>query len=376
MGARASVWEPVAARAGQCCGQEPLPASLYLRPASFTAACGSDRARHRRTTVHPPATAQTTAVDPASDATPQRVDASVATVRRQFARRAAGFARHDTLAREVNARMLERLALIRHPAQCILDLGCGAGRSRAALLERHASAQWLGVDLCEAMLAPAQERAPLRALLERIGRRFGAVAGSAAAGHGAAWRICADGAQLPLRDASVDFVYSNLMLHWHPAPHAVVAEMARVLRSGGLVLFSSYGPDTLAELREACRLALPLARPMPYVDMHDLGDMMVAAGFEAPVMEVERLQLTYADARQLLAEVRGLGGNPRADRAAGLPSGKQARALLAALRARADGQGRIAMGFEIVFGHGWRAVPRSPGIATVAMPRRRAPDPR
>lgn len=295
-----------------------------------------------------------------------RVDASVATVRRQFERRGAAFARHDALVREVGARMLERLALMRHPVQCMLDLGCGAGHSRAGLARQFAQARWLGIDLSESMLgarrrgagtAPARLR---QLLADRLGGR-----------GGGAWRACADGAHLPLADASVDLIFSNLMLHWHPAPHQVIGEMARVLRAGGLVLFSSYGPDTLAELREACRQALPAARPMPFVDMHDLGDMLVQAGFEAPVMEVEHLHLTYGDARQLLAEVRALGGNPRADRAGGLPSGRQARALLKALDARADAQGRVGLRFEIVVGHGWRAAPRLPGIATIAMPRRR-----
>jgi malonyl-CoA O-methyltransferase len=292
---------------------------------------------------------------------PARLDASIATVRRQFDRRAARFARHDAIVRAVAARMLERLSLMRHPAERVLDLGCGQGLCREALERHFPRAQWLGIDLSPAMLRAG-------ALRVRPWHRWwpGARRGL---------RACASAERLPLADASVDVVFSNLMLHWHPAPHEVITEIARVLRTGGLVLFSSYGPDTGRELRAACQESLPAARPMPFVDMHDFGDMLVAAGFEAPVMEAEVLRLTFGSARELLAEARALGGNPRADRARGLPSGCQARALLQALQRSADAQGRLSLHFEIIIGHGWKAPPRVPGVATIAPPRSRRPAP-
>jgi malonyl-CoA O-methyltransferase len=294
-----------------------------------------------------------------------RVDASITTVRRQFEQRAARFAEHDAIVREVAGRMFERMAVMRHPVRRILDLGCGQGACRAGLRRQFADAQWLGVDLSEAMLQSGRRE---RRWAQRLARWLPGKA--SAKGHDDP-RICASAERLPLADASVDLVFSNLMLHWHPAPHEVIDEMARVLRTGGLVLFSSYGPDTLDELRGACQRSLPGAMPMPFVDMHDFGDMLVAAGFEAPVMEVENLTLTYADPRRLIAEVRALGGNPRADRARSLPSGRQARALLRMLQASADGQGRIPLRFEIVIGHGWKSAPRPPGVHTIAMPRAR-----
>ncbi len=296
---------------------------------------------------------------------PERVDASTATVRRQFEQRAARFGGHDALARVVAARMFERLAVMRHPVQRILDLGCGPGASRAALQLRFAHAQWLGVDLSPAMLRADARATSWRRRLTRW------LPGRAAAALGPGLRVCASAERLPLADASVDMVFSNLMLHWHPAPHEAIQETARVLRAGGLVLFSSYGPDTLQQLRRVCRQALPDAMPMPFVDMHDLGDMLVAAGFEAPVMEVETLTLTYADPHQLINEVRALGGNPRADRPRSLPSGRRARLLMQLLRDSADPHGRIPLSFEIVIGHGWRARPRVPGMHTIAMPRAR-----
>jgi malonyl-CoA O-methyltransferase len=292
--------------------------------------------------------------------TPPRISADIATVRRQFDARAARFADHDALVREIGQRMLERLSFMRHPAALLLDLGCGSGACRVPLARQFPQAQWLGVDLSAAMLASAPgSRGWRQGLLARLG------VGPGAAGL----RACASADRLPLADASVDLVFSNLMLHWHPAPHEVITEIARVLKTGGLVMFSSYGPDTGKELRAACAACLPEARALPSIDMHDFGDMLVDSGFEAPVMEVETLELTFASARALLAEARALGGNPRADRARGLPSGARARALLRALEAGANAQGRLPLSFEVVIGHGWKAAARS-GVQTIAMPRR------
>jgi malonyl-CoA O-methyltransferase len=293
------------------------------------------------------------------DLDPIRVDASIATVRRQFDARAARFGEHDAVVREVSKRMLERMALMRHDVRRVLDLGCGAGASRTELQRRFPAANYLGVDVSPAMLAGATgKRGWIRHAIQWL-----------RAGHGGASRfLCASAERLPLPDSSVDLVFSNLALHWHPAPHEAVREIARVLRTGGLLMLSSYGPDTWKELREACEEALPHVAPMPFVDMHDIGDMMVEAGFEAPVMEVEHMNLTFGDARALLAEARLLGGNPREDRAKGLPSGRAARAFLAKLEQGKDVQGRLPLHFEIVVGHGWKAKPRIAGEQMIAMP--------
>jgi malonyl-CoA O-methyltransferase len=149
------------------------------------------------------------------------------------------------------------------------------------------------------------------------------------------------------------------MLHWQAEPHVVFPEWKRVLRTDGLLMFSTFGPDTLKELRACAAQALPHFRPMPYVDMHDFGDMMVANGFATPVMDVETLVLSYPSARELLADVRALGGNPRVDRWQALASGAQARSLLAALERMRGPDGRIALTFEVAFGHARKPAPRA-----------------
>ena len=151
------------------------------------------------------------------------------------------------------------------------------------------------------------------------------------------------------------------MLHWHPEPHAVFPEWKRVLKTDGLLMFSCFGPDTLKELRAAAAHALPNSRAMPFVDMHDFGDMMVASGFATPVMDAEIITLTYASPEELLREVRALGGNPRDDRAQSLPSGRQARQMLRALEAQRGDDGRIRLTFEVAYGHAWKPMPAKAG---------------
>jgi len=289
---------------------------------------------------------------------PPRLPARIATVGRQFDRRAARFAQHEFIVREVGRRLIERLQFIRIDPRRIVDVGCGAGGTRRSLLERFPRADWVGVDLSPAMLARSAPASRVARLLP--------------------WRgppprmVCAEAAALPLAGDGAELLFSNLMLHWHPQPHTVFPEWLRVLRVDGLLLFSCFGPDTLQELRRACAAAGVPARPMPFVDMHDFGDMMVAAGFATPVMDAETIRLTYPSAQALLREVAALGGNPRDDRRRGLVSGGRARALLGALEAQGDAQGRIALSFEVAYGHAWKPQPRIRGQSTVSLDRLRA----
>jgi len=173
-------------------------------------------------------------------------------------------------------------------------------------------------------------------------------------------------------NGTFDLVFSNLMLHWHPTPHSVFPEWKRVLAVDGLLLFSCFGPDTLQELRAACAEALQESYPMPFIDMHDFGDMMVAAGFATPVMDVETIRLTYPSAHELIAEARALGGNPRDDRGRSIVSGARARALLAALERRRDHAGRIPLTFEVAYGHAWKPAPKSATETVISLDRLRA----
>lgn len=301
-----------------------------------------------------------------SDITPTLVNppampATTETVRRQFDARAARLAGHDFLLGEIRSRLLERLGLMKLAPRRVLDVGCGAGASREAIAQRYAQADWLGVDLSTAMLVQGRPQGLAATWSRWLGR--------------APQLVCAEASALPLASGSVDLLLSNLMLHWHPRPHTVFPEWSRVLASDGLLLFSVFGPDTGKELRAAWRAAGLAGTPMSFVDMHDFGDMMVAAGLATPVMDVETIRLTYASPQDLIAEVRALGGNPRKDRLAHLPSGRAARALHGELESMRDAQGRIALSFEVAYGHAWKPAPRAvnkPGEATVSLDRLRA----
>lgn len=296
---------------------------------------------------------------PPTSADTPRAALRIQTVRRQFDRRAAQFARSDFLPREIGRRLVDHLDHIRIAPRRILEVGCGGGALQAPLARRYPGALWIGVDLSLPMLTLTRGGDPVTRLLARWRGRAGA-------------RVCADAAALPFADGAFDLVFSNLMLHWHPAPQTLFSEWKRVLAHDGLVLFSCFGVDTLKELRAACAEALPQARPMSFLDMHDFGDTLVAAGFAAPVMDTETLRLTYATARQLLREVRQLGGNPRDDRPRGLPSGARARALLRALERQRDADGRIALTFEIVYGHAWKPGATAVGAGIIPLHRVRA----
>ena len=284
---------------------------------------------------------------------PPRVPARLATVRRQFDARAHRFATAAVLPREIARRMIERLEYIRLVPQQILDVGCGAGETQAALHARYPRAHWTGVDISERMLQNFRLGAHARGLrwLRRV----------------SIGRVVADGGRLPIADGRVDLLFSNLMLHWHPEPHTVFPEWKRVMKVEGLLMFSCFGPDTLKELRAAATAALPHACPMPFIDMHDFGDMMVASGFATPVMDAEIITLTYQSPHALLREARLMGGNPRDDRAQRLPSSRQVRDLLHALEAQRASDGRIALTFEVAYGHAWKPQAKSVAAATVSL---------
>lgn len=273
-------------------------------------------------------------------------------VRRQFDRRGRTLADADFLLRDVQARMLDRLNLVKiEPAQ-VLDVGCGQGGSYQALQQRFAQAQWIGVDLSAAQIAAAEQQlAQQRPWYQGVLKRLVGQAGPRC--------VQADAASLPLPDASVGMIWSNLMLHWHPDPPAVFREWRRVLSVDGLLMFSVFGPYTLRELGRAL-VPDHRARLLPFVDMHDLGDMLVHAGYATPVMDMETLTLTYATADAALRDLRALGGNPMVQRDPALRGRFWRDHLLEVLQSLRKPDGLIHLTFEVAFGHAWRPADKSP----------------
>ena len=285
--------------------------------------------------------------------TPPALPLSPAHVRRQFARR-GDLSGAQFLYGEIARRMLGRLAYIRLDPKLMLDAGCGAGDNLALLRERYPQAGYIGLDHCEPLLAQARKRFQPAGVGAWLGRLINRESGKKASMQ----YVQADLADTGLAPESLDLVWSNMALHWHPEPHAALAEWRRVLRVNGLAMFSCLGPGTLRELREALDDAgLRTATP-GFVDMHDFGDLLIENGYTDPVMDQETLTLTYETPDKLLADVWALGGNPATGRRAGLVGRAWRDRLCAALDARRGPDGRIALSIEVAYGHAWRAVSR------------------
>ncbi len=259
--------------------------------------------------------------------------------------RPARLAAADFIRREVAHRMHERLQLVRLVPQRVLDAGCGNGADLAMLQKEYAAAQIVGVDGAEAMLSAAE--APQAGGLNRlISKLLPAKSGIDL--------VCGDFADLPLGPGSVNLVWSNLALHWHPQPDRVFAEWRRVLRVNGLLMFSCFGPDTLQEVRAAFADVDLAPHTLPFVDMHDFGDQLVEAGFSTPVMDMEKITVTYDDPHKLLAEVRALGGNPLTTAPRGLLGRAAYARLLASIEKQRRSDGKLALTFEVIYGHAFR----------------------
>ncbi|ADG14375.1 methyltransferase domain-containing protein [Paraburkholderia atlantica] len=281
---------------------------------------------------------------------------------RIFDRRAATFDEVAFLPREIAQRMRERLDYIKVAPSSVLDAGCGAGEDIPALRERFPEAPVFGADLSRGMLR--------RALRHDAGdtswRRFLPPSLGKALGARGPRFAQADFSALPFAAGAFEFIWSNLALHWHSRPDLVFPEWQRVLKVNGLLMFSTLGPDTLKELRgayaeiEAAHGVASRKHVIDFVDMHDLGDMLVEAGFEIPVMDQETLTITYKSPESLLADVRRWGAYPfERDAHDGALARRLHKALLAALEARRRADGTIALTFEVIYGHAWKAVPRT-----------------
>jgi malonyl-CoA O-methyltransferase len=245
------------------------------------------------------------------------------TARRRFERAARSYAGASRLEAEVGARMLERLDYVKLAPRRILDAGSGPPGN--PLRKRYPRADCIALDFSHAMLRSA------RSWFSFLKKNRS---------------ICGDMERLPLADDSMDLVWSNMALHWVAEPPAALREFERVLAPAGLLMFSTLGPDTLRELRQVAGAA----RVHQFLDMHDLGDMLVAAGFSAPVMDMEMLTIAYPAADGLLRDLRASGQtSARADRPRGLTGKGFGARLRGAVAANAT--------FEVVYGHAWKRAP-------------------
>lgn len=279
-------------------------------------------------------------------------------LQRSFGRAAAGYAEVAVLQREVEARLLEQLDYLeqKRPAR-VLDVGSGPGRGSGAMKKRWPASEVIALDLALPML----REVPRHTRFWRPVRR-----------------LCADAAQLPLADASIDVVFSSLCLQWVADLPQALAEFRRVLRPDGLLLFSTFGPDTLRELRDAYLAAGERQPPLsPFAAIAQVGDALLAAGFRDPVLDRDHFTLTYADVGSLLRELRAIGaGDARVQRRRGLGGKGRFSRMQAAYEAQRRG-GALPSSWEVITAMAWAPPPGTPrreqGIEIASFPADRIP---
>ena len=271
-------------------------------------------------------------------------------MRASFNRAAQHYDEAAALQRTVGDNMLERLDDIRLAPTTILDVGAGTGYCAAALSKRYPQSEVILLDIAPAMLQHARRK---RSWREKLFSRK-------------QLSVCADAETLPLADNSIDMLFSNLTLQWCEDLPATFAEFLRVLKPGGMLLFSSFGPDTLKELRNSWSSVDDHAHVHQFADMHDVGDALLFGGFADPVMDVERYTLTYPDVHQLMRELKTLGAHNAAhERAQGLTGRNKLRSMINVYE-QYRVNGVLPASYEVVFGHAWApAQPRSISCGTI-----------
>jgi malonyl-CoA O-methyltransferase len=267
--------------------------------------------------------------------------------RTAFGRAADTYDAAAVLQRLVREEMLGRLDLVKLDPHVILDAGCGTGLASHALQKRYPKSQVVSLDFAYPMLQKARSTGGYAGVVQQLKSLFGA---------GKQNLLCADIEALPLADSSVGMVWSNVAIQWCNDLDAALQEFHRVLQPEGLLMFSTFGPDTLRELRAATDAASAneYNSVSRFIDMHDIGDALVRAGFNAPVLDVERFTLTYDDVKSVMRDLKSIGAHNATD---GRARGLLGRGYFSRLEAEYEKfrqDGKLPATFEVVYGHAWR----------------------
>jgi malonyl-CoA O-methyltransferase len=254
-------------------------------------------------------------------------------IRRAFDRAADSYDAAAVLQKEVCSRLLEKLEYIKLSPQLILDAGVGTGEAVAPLMKRYKKSRLVVLDLSERMLAKATSHGSLLRKPELV---------------------CADIEHLPFSEDSFELIFSSLTLQWCSDLQATMADMLRVLKPGGLLMFSTFGPDTLKELRACWSQIDDAVHVNEFTDMHDVGDGLLQAGFADPVMEAETITVNYETIDRLMADLRAIGANATAE---GGRAGLTAPSVLTKLRQAYESyrvDELLPASYEVVYGHAWK----------------------
>jgi len=268
-----------------------------------------------------------------------------ARARVSFGRAANTYDAAAILQKQVREEMLSRLDLVNISPQTMLDAGCGTGLASHALQKRFVKSQVVSLDFALPMLQKTRSNNPNNSLMGQVKNLLSGTKQNL---------LCADIEALPLANACVGLVWSNLAIQWCNDLDAALQEFHRVLQPEGLLMFSTFGPDTLKELRIATSSHNGVTSVSRFLDMHDIGDAMVRAGFSAPVLDVERFTLTYDDVKSVMRDLKSIGAHNATD---GRARGLLGRGFLLNLETSYEQfrqNGKLPATFEVVYGHAWR----------------------
>ena len=265
-------------------------------------------------------------------------------LRAAFERASASYDQAAVLQREISNRMLARLEYIKYRPDVIIDAGSGTGYGSQQLAKRYPASHLIAVDIAWAMLSHARPNTTWWQRLLPLQQR--------------ADYVCADIEQIPFKNESAGMIWSNLALQWCNDLEHTFAEMHRILRTDGLLMFSTFGPDTLKELRQSFAQADNFSHVNRFIDMHDIGDLLVHNGFSTPVMDMEYITLTYSDVIGVMRDLKAIGAhNVLQGRQQGLMGkNKWQQAIAAYEKLRRDG--KLPATFEVVYGHAWKPLDR------------------
>jgi malonyl-CoA O-methyltransferase len=271
-------------------------------------------------------------------------------VRASFERAATRYEAAAHLQQRIGGELLGRVEAFAFKPSTVLDLGAGTGRLTRELKSRYPRALVVALDLAPAMLQQARRH-------QRLWRRFA--------------RVCGDALRLPLRDASVELIFSNLMLQWCEPLDAALAEVRRVLKPDGFFAFSTFGTDTLQELRAAWTHADGYNHVNHFPEVHEVGDALMRAGLSEPVLDVDRTAMNYPDTLTLMRDLKTIGAhNVTAGRSRTLAGRARLERLAAAYEPLRGPQGLPAT-WQIIYGAAWgpagrRTAPASEGLTRIA----------
>lgn len=277
-------------------------------------------------------------------------------LRRSFERAATSYDGCAVLQREVCERMLSRLIYIKHNPALILDAGSGTGFGTRKLQTHYPQATLIPFDIALPMHIQARSCQSESSVLPEWLRwlPFGK--------HPRNFPVCGDIEQMPFRDASIDMIWSNLAFQWCNNLKQTFSQAYRVLDAGGLLMFSTFGPDTLKELRQAFKAADRYNHVNRFIDMHDIGDLLVHCGFSLPVMDMEYVTLTYDDVKSIMHDLKAIGAHNVTH---GRPRGLMGKGIWQGVIARYETlrqQGKLPATYEIVYGHAWKPDTRQPAL--------------